>query len=89
MAVLDVAYERGEQLYRNGSKAAAMVVSTILAIFSGWIFRRDSGWAYFGSANFALSAIVGIAATPLAPVAKDLASSLQAAAGAVRLVKRS
>ncbi|MGA7864371.1 MAG: hypothetical protein WA709_04255 [Stellaceae bacterium] len=89
MAVLDVAYERGDQLYRNGSKAAAMVVSTVLAIFSGWVIQHGHGWAYFLSADFGLAAIVGIAATPLAPVAKDLASSLQAAAGAVRLVRRS
>jgi hypothetical protein len=89
MAVLDVAYERGDQLYRNGSKVAAMVVSTVLAIFFGWIIHHGLGWDYFGSADFGLAAIVGIAATPLAPVAKDLASSLQAAAGAVRLVRRS
>jgi hypothetical protein len=88
MAVLDIAYERGDQLYRNGSKALAMVVSTIIAVLVGWIGYKELGWGYFGSSAFALSFIIGLGATALAPVAKDLASTLQAAAGAMRLVRR-
>jgi hypothetical protein len=41
MAVLDVAYERGDQLYRNGSKAFAMVISTVLAVLVGWLANKD------------------------------------------------
>jgi hypothetical protein len=88
MAVLDVAYERGDQLYRNGAKAFAMVISTVLAVLVGWLAQKDISWSYFESSNFVLAFVIGISATPLAPVAKDLASTLQAAAGAVRLVKR-
>ena len=87
-AVLDAAYERGDQQYRNGSKFMAMAVSTILGVVAGWIvFRNDPG-GYWWTGNFALSFVIGISATPLAPVAKDLASSLQAAVSAVGLVKR-
>ena len=62
---------------------------TVLAISSGWVIQHGHGWAYSLSADFGSAVIVGIAATPLAPVAKDLASSLQAAADAVCLVRRS
>jgi hypothetical protein len=88
MAVLDVAYERGDQLYRNGCKAFAMAISAVIAVLVGWLAHRDLGWGYFGSANFVLSFIIGISATPLAPVAKDLASTLQAAAGAAQFARR-
>jgi hypothetical protein len=38
--------------------------------------------------NIGLAALVGIIATPLAPVAKDLATALNTAAKAVQSVKR-
>ena len=85
-AALDAAYERGDQKYRNASKALAMGVATGLAVIAGWLIYgsgTSSIWGYFGSWNFGLSIIVGLSATPLAPVAKDLSTSLQAAAKAV------
>lgn len=86
-AVLDTAYERGDQKYRNACKLLAMVVSTILGVLGGWIVFGDNTFSYFGTGNFALSFLVGISATPLAPVAKDLASSLQGAVSAVGMLK--
>jgi hypothetical protein len=79
-AALDAAYERGDQKYRNASKLIAMIVSTILGSVGGWIV--------FGNPLHALSILVGVVATPLAPLAKDLVSSLQAAASAVGTLKR-
>jgi len=79
-AVLDTAYERGDQKYRNASKFLAMLAATAFAIIGGWIVygipERDSIWSYFSTREFVLSFLVGASATPLAPVAKDLASSL-------------
>ena len=79
-AVLDTAYERGDQIYRNAAKFLAMGVSTILGGIGGWIVFHDN----LTPGNIALSLLTGIIATPLAPVAKDLASSLQAAVTAVK-----
>jgi hypothetical protein len=81
-AALDAAYERGDQKYRNAAKLLAMLLSTVMGGVGGWIT--------FGSdyTNIILSLLVGVAATPLAPVAKDLASSLQAAAGVVGTLRR-
>ena len=84
-AVLDAAYERADQKYRNACKMFAMLLSTILGIAGGAIvFDVD----YWHSGYLCLSFLVGLCGTPLAPVAKDLATSLQAAVSAVQLVRR-
>jgi hypothetical protein len=90
-AILDAAYERADQKYRNASKLLAMLASTILGVIGGWLVYgrvQDSVWAYFHTWQFGLSLVVGLSATPLAPIAKDLATSLQAAVTAVRALKR-
>jgi len=82
-AVLDAAYERGDQKYRNACKMLAMLVSTILGVVGGVIvFGADE------AGYLCLSFLVGLSGTPLAPMAKDLATSLQSAVSAVQLVKR-
>ena len=80
-AVLDDAYERGDQIYRNRTKLLATIVSTILGLVGGWLIGG-------ASENILVGLIVGIIATPLAPVSKDLASSLQSAVTAVQAVRR-
>lgn len=93
-AVLDDAYERGDQIYRNACKLLAMAVSTVLAVIAGWTIAAAAACAssscaasYFFSRDFFIALIVGLSATPLAPVAKDLVSTLQTAANAVGAVK--
>jgi len=76
-AVLDEAYERADQQYRNAAKLLAVLVATVLALIGGWLI----------GAGFWMPLLVGLAAAPLAPVAKDLASALQSAVAAVRAVK--
>lgn len=88
-AMLDAAYERGDQIYRNASKVLAMLVATILGGIGGWlVFCPKSDCHYIGTSEFFLSLLVGLSATPLAPIAKDLATSLQSAVSAVRAAKR-
>jgi len=82
-AQADAAYERGDQRYRNCAKLLAMATSTILGGLGGWVIWTSGGRAafgYFSHWHFVVALIIGLAATPLAPVAKDLASTLQAAA---------
>ena len=80
-AVLDNAYERGDQIYRNATKLLATVVSTVLGLVGSYLIDG------FGE-NLWVGLIVGLTATPLAPVSKDLASSLQAAVTAMQTVRR-
>lgn len=82
-AALDAAYERGDQKYRNAAKFLSMALATVLAGIGGWIVFG----ANYTATNIALSLLVGVGAAPLAPVAKDLASSLQAAVSAVGTLK--
>jgi len=71
-AVLDQGYQRGDQRYRNSAKLLAVPVAVGLALLGAWAI----------STNFTTSEILraiagGLLATPLAPVAKDLASAIQ------------
>ncbi|MEX2205894.1 MAG: hypothetical protein WEF50_06655 [Myxococcota bacterium] len=77
-AQLDAAFDRAEQLYRNVARAVAGVVSLGLGLFATTVM---------GIEDYSPGILVGLLAVPLAPIAKDLASSLQAAATAVKATK--
>jgi hypothetical protein len=89
-AAMDGGFEEADQQYRNASKVWAGVAAILLSISGGALvggYTALSGpVAYFGSAQFWIAVLVGIVAVPLAPVAKDLTSSLQAAATAMKAV---
>ncbi len=60
-----------------------------LAIWAGGLIPMDGSKAvafsaYLFSGPFWLAVLVGVIAVPIAPVAKDLTSSLQAAVGALK-----
>lgn len=81
-ALLDQGYQRADQRYRNSAKLAAVFVAIFLAILGG---RIIVGAAFFSDGTEVLrSFIAGLLATPLAPVAKDLSSAIQAAARAAQ-----
>lgn len=77
-AVLDEAYQRSNQVYRNWTRALAALVAIGLAMAGG----RELGMAP------ALSLLVGLLATPFAPIAKDLSSALTTSVNAMHLAKR-
>ncbi len=72
-AVLDQGYQRGDQRYRNTAKLVAVPVAILLALLGAW--------AIAGCGLTRLDALralaAGLVATPLAPMAKDLASAIQ------------
>jgi hypothetical protein len=83
-AVLDQGYQRGDQRYRNSAKLLAVPVAVALALLGAW-----------GIANGHLSPVdtwkavaAGLLATPLAPVAKDLASAIQAGAKVAQVLQK-
>jgi len=82
-SVIDSAYERGDQKYRNAAKFLAMVTSVVLGGIGGLVVF---GVSDLGDVIFCL--LAGFVATPLAPVAKDLASALQAAVAAASAIKK-
>lgn len=92
-AVLDTGYERADQLYRNSTKAIAAIVAIVLALLAGGLIAIGADtnrgvWEYLFSRDALLAFMVGALAVPIAPIAKDLSSTLSAAVGAVAALKR-
>ena len=78
-ALLDESYQFADNRYRNGTRAIAAVVAIVLALVAGNIVGLDPGECI----------LVGLLATPLAPIAKDLSSALAAAVNTMQLVRKS
>lgn len=83
-ALLDAAFEKADQEYRNVCRLLAGVLAVALA------FGAREFWpATAGPAPSALATlVVGLMAVPLAPVAKDLTSGLSAAMQALKAASR-
>ncbi|MGA2428421.1 MAG: hypothetical protein ABSH13_07955 [Candidatus Acidiferrum sp.] len=80
-ALLDQGYQRADQRYRNSAKLAAVFVSIGLAVVGSY-------YVYGDTKHFGLAFVAGLLATPLAPVAKDLSSAIQAGAKVAQVLKR-
>ena len=63
------------------------VAAVGLAVWGGYLVRVQPD-DYWWSADLATAVMVGLLATPLAPLSKDLMSSLQAAVKVVSAAKR-
>lgn len=87
-AIMDAAFERADQQYRNASKVAAGLASVALAVWAGQLMKGYEIPGIQSAHIFWPSVLAGLLAVPVAPIAKDLASSLQAAAGAVQAVRK-
>jgi hypothetical protein len=79
-SAIDQAYESAMQTYVSWAKVAAGVVSIVLAEAAATALGH---WDAYGKAF-----LVGLIATPLAPIAKDLSTALTNAANAVQSVKQ-
>lgn len=71
-AMLDQAYERADQRYRNSAKLLAVVVAVALALLGA-----KTVYGHLDSGVWVRALVCGLLATPLAPIAKDLASAIQ------------
>lgn len=84
-ALLDEGYQRADQAYRNCAKAWSVVVSVILALAGGWVV---TGGELYSSRDILAAVLIGLLATPLAPISKDLTSALSASVRAMQLFKK-
>jgi hypothetical protein len=83
-ALLDETYQHSDDDFRNRTRAIAAVVAVLLAVAGGFIvFNNLTALQVIGR-----SVLVGLLATPLAPVAKDLSTALATAVNAMQAVKR-
>jgi hypothetical protein len=77
-ALLDEAYQRSTQIYRNWTRALAAGVAIALALAGGNVLGIDPR----------LSLLIGLLATPLAPIAKDISSALATAVNSMQIAKK-
>jgi hypothetical protein len=86
-ALLDEAYQHGDQTYRNGTRALAVAFSLALA-FAGVLILYYPANVADWNRDIAEAVVVGLLATPLAPIAKDLSSALSTAVNTLQAVKK-
>jgi hypothetical protein len=84
-ALLDEAYQVSEQVYRNFTRTLAAVLAVALAMAGTWCLEGANFWS---PKEITLAVLVGLLATPLAPIAKDLSSALASAVNTMQLIKK-
>ena len=84
-ALLDEAYQVSDQVYRNFTKTLAALLAVALAVAAAWSLE---GANFRSPKEIALAVLVGLLATPLAPIAKDLSSALATAVNTMQLIKK-
>jgi hypothetical protein len=82
-ALMDAAFERADQQYRNGCRFWAGVVALGLSV-GVWALWK---WQGQGAPAWWQALLVGVLAVPVAPLAKDLTSGLSAAIGALKAAR--
>ncbi len=89
-AMLDECYQGADQVFRGWMRGMAAMVAVLLAVAGGWMLdsATASFRAYLISAGCGRALLVGLLATPLAPVAKDLSTALATAVNAMQMVKK-
>jgi hypothetical protein len=85
---IDRAFQKADQRYRTTAKTAACLVAIVLAEAAAYFLGMLAANGIPIWNNIGIAALVGVVATPLAPVAKDLATALNTAAKAVQSVKQ-
>lgn len=85
-ALLDETFQLSDQHYRNQTRILAALVAIVLAVVGGYALIGSP--IYWQSRDILLSILVGLLATPLAPIAKDLSSALATAVNAMQVIKK-
>jgi HAMP domain-containing protein len=83
-ALLDDTYQHSDDDYRNWTRAIAAFVAVLLAVAGGFVVFTNISPLHI----IARSVLVGLLATPLAPIAKDLSTALATAVNAMQAVKK-
>jgi hypothetical protein len=88
-AILDQAYQKADDVYRNWTRILAGAIAVIVSVLGGWTLSASGDiWNYWGSKDLVQAVLVGLLATPLAPIAKDLSSALATAVNTLQAVKK-
>ncbi len=80
-ALLDQAFEQSNSSYRHSMIVLSGCMCLLLAQIGGWVLNGCPLRVYFGSNDFWRALLVGVAAIPLAPLARDISTAVGAAVG--------
>lgn len=83
-ARIDAALALAEDRYVGAARGAASIFSVVFALIVGFILGLSGGGIGSLWQTVGLSVLIGIAAVPVAPVAKDVATALSSAEQALR-----
>lgn len=93
-ALLDEVYQHADQFYRNWMRGLAAAIAVLLAVAGGCVVQNGylipSGFANAGQFDwkqFGAAILIGLLATPLAPVAKDISTALATAVNTMQMFK--
>jgi hypothetical protein len=76
---IDAALALSQEQYAGAARTAAMIVALSVAIITAAVLSQPGGERYYW-----LAVLIGLAAVPIAPIAKDLVTALQSASVALR-----
>jgi hypothetical protein len=85
-ALVGRAYQQGDQLYRNVCKGLACVVAVALALIANYETASSTSTAAL-ALPWWQAILLGLIATPLAPIAKDIANAIQTASDTINKIK--
>jgi len=87
-SMLDEAYQYSDQVYRNRTRTLAAFLAVVLALCGAIGLEGRILFQPGHLHDLALALLVGILATPLAPIAKDISTALTTAVNTMQVVKR-
>lgn len=82
-ALLDEVYQHADAYFRNWMRGLAAAIAVILAVAGGYVVA--DGFQNWGQLLAAV--LVGLLATPLAPIAKDVSTALATAVNTMQMLK--
>jgi hypothetical protein len=87
--LLDQAYQHADQRYRNIARASAIPVAVLLAIVGACLVFNINCTNLTGNLDkLGMAVLTGLISTPIAPIAKDIASAISTAAQALQFGKK-
>jgi|HubBroStandDraft_5_1064220.scaffolds.fasta_scaffold05469_5 hypothetical protein len=87
-AMLDEAYQLSDQVYRNGTRTLAAFLAVVLALAGAMGLEGRILFSPGHLHDVGLAILVGVLATPLAPIAKDISTALATAVNTMQAVKK-
>ncbi|HEV2134730.1 MAG TPA: hypothetical protein VGR47_10775 [Terracidiphilus sp.] len=82
-ALLDEVYQHADAYFRNWMRGLAAAIAVVLAVAGGYVVT--DGFRNWGQLLSAV--LVGLLATPLAPIAKDVSTALATAVNTMQMLK--